>query len=352
MYLNIIKLFSATSIIYELLSIAVALATGLAGMLNGGKIVFNKNYFLITGILLLFYSVLQIVNSRSIFTSIYILTNGLIVYIILRNKLNPIFFYINYLCICLIFLKLMYSDNTANSILSSGSQNVVSFNIFINLVLLHCVEYINNKKLSIFPVLLLVILSIWAVGRSGIIVSIVYLIFMMYYAVKNKKLWSKITAFTLIFILGLIIHAKYTVEINTIIDGYFYKFSRGGVNYAESDRMDFIKIYCNNINTLTLFSGYNYDYEPYFVFWNKNPHNSFIHAHSFFGFLAFPFFLFLFSRLIHMIKEKKIFFFITLLLVLFRANMDNFFFFGPYDFVVFFILLYGFHSKYLKLKIW
>ena len=351
MYLNILKLFEIT-LIYELLSLAIAFPIGLLGILKGNKISFDKNYFFILGIILLLYIILQIANSRSAFNSIYILTNGLILHTVLRNKLNSTFFYINYWCICLIFLRYLYSGQTANSILFSASQNVVSFNIFINLVLLHCIEYINSKKLSVLPVLLLVILSIWAVGRAGIIASIAYLIFIMYYTIKDKKLWLKIGSVAGIFIFGMMTYTMYQAEINNIIDIYFRKFSEeNSIDYSEDPRMEFVKIYLNNMNPLTFFFGYNYDSEPYFLFWSKNPHNSFIRAHSFFGFLSFPFFLFLFLRLIKMIRKKEIFFFAVLILLLFRANMDSFFFFGPYDFIVFFLLLYGFQSKYLNLRI-
>jgi hypothetical protein len=221
--------------------------------------------------------------------------------------------------------------------------------LFVNLILLHFIEYKSNKKLSFLPALLLAFISIWAVGRAGIIAAIIYLLYLVFYSFnKRDKLFKFLLTFTFI-ILIYFYYTRYIYDGEFIYKNYFYRLTDDGINYSDDERKTMLVRYIDNINLATLIVGYNYYNDAYFLTWDRNPHNSFIHLHSLYGFMFFPFVFFLLKRLISHIKENS-FFFIALLLLLFRAWIDTFFFFGIYDFLIFLFLLYNFKSKYINLK--
>jgi hypothetical protein len=236
----------------------------------------------------------------------------------------------------------MINGDNPNTILLDASRNVLSFNVFVNLVLLHFIEYTNNKKLSFLPVLLFVVISVWAVGRAGIICAISYLLYSIYrYFLDYKIVFLKLYPLFFAFILF------YFAAKNISLSDYFYRIQGEGIDYASDVRSDMLINYLKNIDFLTFLFGYNYYNDAFYKLFNMNPHNSYIRLHSYIGFLFFPFIFFILYRLINYMKNNT-FFFVALILLLFRGWIDIFFFIGIYDFLVFILLLYNYESKYIS----
>jgi hypothetical protein len=236
----------------------------------------------------------------------------------------------------------MINGDNPSQILLDASRNVLSFNIFVNLVLLHFIEYTNNKKLSIIPTFLFLIISIWAKGRAGIICSILYFLYIIFnYFISNKNILYKL------FLLIICLVVFYFFVKNISLDEYFYRLQNEGIDYGDDARYNMVSYYLNKINLFTLITGYNYFNDSYFVFWNNNPHNSFIRLHSCIGLFFLPFVLFIFIRLKHYLKRNS-FFCVALSLLLFRGWIDTFFFLGRYDFLIFIFLFYGYKSKIIS----
>jgi hypothetical protein len=240
----------------------------------------------------------------------------------------------------------MLAGDNPNEILVGGSRNVVSIILLFNLALLHYIEYTNNKNPSLFPSALLVIISLWAMGRTGIVVSLGY--FSVVLCIRINLLSTKIKYFTiciLVCIIVFFVHYFFN-DLEILFNNSFDAFFRKGVDYGEDPRSDMFNHYLSKIDFLNFFVGYDYMKDAYYKTWEFNPHNSFIRFHSLLGVFFFISMCLITYRLVNLFRRFFLFFIIIISLLV-RAWIDVILFFGYYDFIFFSLLMYQSRFYYL-----
>jgi len=335
MQLKIMQLSTGSSYL-SYLGFLIACVIGMFGVVR----TINVGYWLITLFVFEFSWISHVLSMYASLSTLMFLFNGLIAYTLLQHKLNYRVFYISYLIIFCSILVRLNNGVDPNKIFVNASRNMVSFNVFVNLVLLHYIEYINNRRLSFIPVVLMVIISVMSIGRSGIVSALIYLLFIMYYYFRRIPLKHKIPVLVIICFVVLWAGRLLLPIIDDIYKSYFYRLTNKGIDYSEDVRAEFLRTYIDRLTTISFFFGFNLYTDPYFARVGYNPHNSLLSMHNQMGFMVFPVILLLLLKMMDFIKNRELFLLTVLLLLLLRAWNDSVFFPGSYDFLIFIILFY------------
>jgi hypothetical protein len=289
---------------------------------------------------------LDVVKFSRTFSFTALFMNGLLLFILLNEKLKSRVFYITYLVIVSIYFKHILAGDMPNEILVGGSRNVLSIILLFNLSLLHYIECTNKKNPSLFPSVLLAIISLWAIGRTGILVSLSYFFIVLY--LRMNLLSTKVKYFVVCMLVCIICFLIYYFfyDLEILFNSSFEAFFKKGVNYGEDPRNDMLWHYLSKIDFFNFFFGYDYMNDAYYEAWEFNPHNSFIRLHSSFGIFFFISMCLIVYRLFNLFRRFFLFFIIVIFLLL-RAWIDAILFWGYYDFIFFSLLLYQSRFYYL-----
>ncbi|MCG9516854.1 hypothetical protein MCL26_17290 [Acinetobacter pittii] len=233
--------------------------------------------------------------------------------------------------------KLGFNDpDLYNNLLEGSSRNYLSAIFILLLVLLILVHEKNKEKLSIIYPLVNFLGCVALFGRSGIVFSLLILLYFSY-----KKFGLKIFLLILTAILGMVFY-----KLN-IIENIFLE-KTNFVNGVSSERTIFLSEYLANIT-----------YKPYDLFFgrrlqsccewillfNSNPHNSFIMGHIRYGIFHT---LFSIGILIYILLSRNLTYIFLGFVVLSRFFVDQLGLFTAFDIVLFFLLLLIFSSQQKK----
>lgn len=248
--------------------------------------------------------------------------------------------------VCIIIIGLIYNldkpEPLANIIPWSSQNGITSYLIVVH-ISYSIVYYFRKKKLPILLSIILVIITLYGLGRGSIIISMMILLislFANYFLGKNILI--KILFFIPILCISTyFIHKQYLIyenEIDLIIEGS--KFSQ---NLSDDPRRDMLNEYLNKQDVWTVFFGSSFEGTSIIKYYDGNPHNSYIRVHSFYGIIGLlsifaPFWL-IFLKKTSYINKFIVTVFIFILLIravsepiLFPTTLDffysfNFFFF-------------------------
>lgn len=195
------------------------------------KVLIRNTTFKILLICFISTIIVGVVNSRLyLFNLVYPLCFFSISWLIVESRLTPIFFIIGTLLV-VSFLSFLFITNVPPSEWVKGSRNYVSVILLYLTITSSCVARQNSKDPNLLVYLLLplisMILSILALGRSGIITSIILFIVnvLFYMGYTNKK--ARIIPFVLLILFSMVylISKRY----DTIQSNYLYKFEKKGL---------------------------------------------------------------------------------------------------------------------------
>lgn len=213
-----------------------------------------------------------------------------------------------------------------NNILPGYSRNILSAIVIFLTFNLALSYYQVNQKTPIFYIILCFLTCLFLLGRSGIIVSSLFLIFHMFFYYKNNLNLLFLFLFLFYFIFGF------------DVIGYLQDHSNFK-NGLESSRSDLIDEYMTGLfySNESVFFGRDYDECCSLALsYNGNIHNSFLSGHAKYGVLHTIFTIFL---LIFIIFFRN--WYITLLafLIFIRYFYDQMGFFGIYDISILYLIL-------------
>ncbi|SFR44908.1 hypothetical protein SAMN04488070_1135 [Pseudidiomarina maritima] len=238
------------------------------------------------------------------------------------------------LYLLLIFLNLeslAVGVNGINVIIDGASRNVVS-GIAIYLFVFICLlsERAEAKINYFYPASLLSI-ALLANSRTALILSFVLTVMVFIYNTRNYRI-RKLAFFCALLLVGL----------TTLSTEVWYSYLSGTrlSEGLQSIRYEMWREYIQSIDFESFFIGVNLDRLPLISSFNNNPHNSYIYAHSMFGFAAFIWFLFLSFSVLYSFIVGRYFIGSLMLIIVVRAAFDIGFFLGKFDFVLFTTLLY------------
>jgi hypothetical protein len=243
------------------------------------------------------------------------------------------------------FSALMYLDTDPNDVFNV-SRNFVS--IFLLIIFgLHLISSIQNDKQ---PSLLLLFgcffISVWAVGRGGILTFAV-LVILYPLAVKLKLKYRLIILIFYVFgsLYVFNFYGDYVLKIG------FERFQSMGIQDSRTDiNQDYINKSMNSFSNV--FFGSQLMDIPSIAEVEGNPHNSFIRLHVYYGLFGFIFVIFiLISTVIKLLIKSQYMLLYFMLALLIRSVTDSAAFHGPLDPLIFFCVFFAFKDRIITNKI-
>ncbi|TXT34505.1 MAG: Uncharacterized protein FD136_254, partial [Chitinophagaceae bacterium] len=221
------------------------------------------------------------------------------------------------------------------------SHNGISIMMLVACISLYIVLNIEKKEINLLPALLTLIISIWGIGRAGIISSLVLLLGLLSIKFVKRK---KIIGFTIVII---IIGSLYINQITNIILNSSFFFGAVSNYLAKSsvmgpeERILIWENYFYNLDYLRILFGTNVFTDQWAEGFRLayNYHNAFIALHSQTGFMGIIIMMIIIISLFKFYKTDKVFFFLFLTLVI-RSYTDTFIFFESWDFIAYYFIFY------------
>jgi hypothetical protein len=275
---------------------------------------------------------------RFLYFGALLASNAAFAYVLNAQRLSWKIISLYMIFISLFSFYLMYEGINPNMVFENSSRNTFSILLLEASALLYIVIIQRNDftRFPLWPAILSFVISVWAIGRSGILSTGFLLcgVILANFLESRKKL--RYFVFTGVMVsCALILFIGWQSESFALVVG---RFSTEGLK--ESHRVEIATHYFQQIaeNPLRLFFGYDVQFDQYLAnVWNSNLHNSFLKLHSIIGIGAIVL-LFLIVRGIY--KKGKtcmLLWFIGGALLL-RAATDTAFLFGPTDFLFFYFL--------------
>ncbi|MCK9225659.1 MAG: oligosaccharide repeat unit polymerase [Candidatus Muirbacterium halophilum] len=219
--------------------------------------------------------------------------------------------------------------------------------------ILYYICFIKKREtLPLYPAAITFLISLWSVGRGGIISSsfLLFSIFTSYLLsnIKNrrKRIYTLVNLSIIYGIFVLFIYYFTRVNVVQMIDRLL---TRGLTDFAREDIMaEYVKLVFDDIRNLVLGVPKMQNY--FFARFQFNLHNSFLNLHSYYGIFGVLFFIFLNVNAIRYYWEISTINVFILITVYMRIFTDNAAFYGLLDPVIIFLLFYPFSIKNIKSK--
>lgn len=277
---------------------------------------------------------------RSIHIPIFfILSSFGIAQILLRGFVYSWGGYIVFYGLAVYFLMLMLSG--VDLLLTRGSTNAVSIAILSACISLYIILSREGKKIDLKPAIFALAISIWGIGRSGIISSIVLLLGFIFIKTRSKR------TYLLSMIIILIIAYKYQY---TLLDKLMdYSLFRKPIEVnvqrwtrkTADPRFTYWANYFENLDISRLLFGVNVLEDPWIEGAENdyNYHNSFINLHIQTGLMGLVTIVIILFSLFKYYRTNIVFFILAASYIL-RASTDLFIFFSRFDFILFFFIFH------------
>jgi hypothetical protein len=273
--------------------------------------------------------------------------------LILRVRVN-----VNIIMIWFIIVALYYIGLIINGVhpdlahASPISRNAISVHMLFITVTIYLICYINNKQLPLLLSLTLLIICLWAIGRGGIVTSILLLVSLLYTkfkrAFKNIALWPVLAiSLITISIFGFSISSdiKEIIELERTLNDALSR------SELTSERDNIIKDFFKQSSFLDLLIGQDLYKGVMWYEWGGNTHNSFLSLAAYTGFLGFLIFFYWIYVNFYFFKTE--FIIGALMMVVFIRLMTEYIvWFSVFDYIPFlFLFLYKDMVNKRKLKL-
>ncbi len=234
------------------------------------------------------------------------------------------------------------SGMSAGELFHNTSRNGVNSFIILYTVFVYLI-YINEKQVPYIYALLSLVISIWSEGRSGIIVSLMMVVFIFIYNMgvhKGKKIRT-VFFIAVISVVGYLFVAKYyrdnLYNISRVLKGHGLSTSRTQI-WAE-----YIGILFENPWNI-LFGNRNIRSESVIIkSYAGNLHNSFFMIHSRYGLLPFCFVIWRLCVFVKKCLANRNYMLLILFVVIFTRSMFDWVAFpGVYDIMFYYFILYSY----------
>ena len=291
-------------------------------------------YFSLLGILCVF-SVARgdgIPGVAILFAFTYSVLSG---YLLSRCPVNVFYFRIAfYIDALLLIYKCFVLNTPPEELFGLGSGNMASAIILALVSLLQFLEYREKHRISILPPIIAVALSVYGLGRAGMLCSLALLLFVVYVSVRS--IGNRGTRMVVTVILVLLVSFAIYKTVDLIVESDIYvKFGQKGFSTDGRDRM--WDLYFRNLDLPSFILGVSPKEVGLDVFSNNNWHNSYFRIHSQLGVVSFAFLLLMLKRLFFLFRHNFLYFVLFSILLL-RGMTDSTYFFEFRDVVIYLFL--------------
>jgi len=255
--------------------------------------------------------------------------------------------YIVFYGLAVYFLVLMLTGVDGDSALAFTSWNGISMLMLVACISLYIILSIEKKTIDLKPALFTLVISIWAIGRSGVASSFVLLIGLLFVRLRTKPkyIYTVVICLFIVYVFRDVLNmfAVDYVNVGDAIDFY--------LNRAKepSARLKIWANYFNNLDAFRFIFGANVFTDP----WPEkeilgyNYHNSFISLHSKTGIMGIITMALIIFSLLRYCITNQVFFFLFLTVIL-RWSTDYGIFFDSFDFIPFFFIFYFLKDIHLR----
>lgn len=269
----------------------------------------------------------------------FLLTAPLLAKFVINSKFNMPILYITYSIILCIFIKACI-EGVLNDFLKV-SRNYVSAYMLFNSSLLALIVYRQKHRIMFIPFLLTFIVSLISIGRSGIVCSIILLLFVI--MIKLNHVASKMYKIFIYVVVAIMFIATIPIIRDFFeTSQYLERLRERGL--VDDIRSDMRQEYLSNINFETFVAGADYTKMSAMKEFDGNSHNSYIRMHGQLGIFAIILWgLILYSLKCHVRWKEYIYVCIPLVLLL-RAWTDEILLYY-YDFLIWICIFHAFKEK-------
>lgn len=250
-----------------------------------------------------------------------------------------------YFLIAILMFKIIIVGDV-NNLNTLTSRNTISVMVlmYLSIYIISC--NIHNKKLTIYPILLGLLVNIMAIGRSGIITFLLLLILFLPFRFEKGKyrFRNPIKSIFVIVLGGVILWIAYR-----LLQFYFLEMimnfrDRGLESVRNLIWSDYVE------KTLTslkfMFFGAPISGTYLLEVYKDNLHNSMFMLHAKYGVIPLVIIVTLIIKaLVFFIKTENILYFITLLALIFRMQFDYTNFNAQLDIVLFYFIFFPYYIK-------
>lgn len=247
---------------------------------------------------------------------------------------------IYYISTYLFLIKIILSGgvnnlNTASSRNTFGIMSLIYFTIY-------CIaSNTSNKKITIYPILLGFLVTIFAVGRSGILTFLILTILfsLLKYDGERYRIRNPIKSLFILIIVLLFLFITYN-----LFEDFFSKmilnFQRRGLESIRTNIwLDYFKKTITSVKYI--FFGTPIKGTYLLDYFSHNLHNSFIMLHAKYGLIPLATVLILILRsAIYFIKTSNLLYLIILLTTIFRMQFDYTNFNAQLDIVLYYFMFF------------
>lgn len=219
------------------------------------------------------------------------------------------------------------------------SRNTIGIMLLFYFSIYAISSYTNNQKITLYPIILGLVVTIMAVGRSGILTfSLLIVLFLLFkYDGKEYKIRNPVKSVFVLIICGIILWISYY-----FMEFYFAQTISNFQNRGlESIRILIWHDYINKTFTSVkhLFFGTPISGTLLLDRFNNNLHNSFFMLHAKYGIVALiTVIVLILNAFIYFIKTNNVVYFILLLALLFRMQFDYTNFNAQSDIILFYLM--------------
>lgn len=279
--------------------------------------------------------------TASVFTENYRFTDYLLIIQYFGLGLVPLFYKLNhntFKC-ALYFIISFFLINIITGVNPNEVFSVSRNSISVFLLIFFCYYLIsaiqNNLKYSLLPLIICFFISIWAMGRGGIISLGVLLFFMPFCKYRNFNF--KVISFYLLII--IIAYYAYIYLQDTFMTNSISRFQSMGI--SQNGREGPNSFYMSSLNDswFNFFYGVSLPGNYQFEVLDLNPHNSLIRLHIYYGLGGFIIMCVLIINSIFKYISNNNFVYILLIgVLLIRSTVDSTAFHGPFDGIIYYLI--------------
>jgi hypothetical protein len=254
-----------------------------------------------------------------------------------------------YFSIFFIALRIIVAGGIS-SLDTASSRNTIGIMVLIYFSLYVIASYVNKKKITIFPVLFGLLITIIAIGRSGILTFVLLtMLFIIFEFKGNKHKIRNPLKWIFVILFGGILFLIFYSFLDTYFVETINNFKSRGL---ESVRIGIWSDYFNKTFTSAQFLllGTPISGTYWLDMFTDNLHNSFFMLHAKYGLIVFLVIILLIIKSSwYFFKMKNYLYLVVLVAVVFRMQFDYTNFNSQLDIILFYLLFYQYFEKYKRL---
>lgn len=267
---------------------------------------------------------------------------GLVLFM-LKTRLNYRLAALVFYGLSLFFIVHMFNGSSPSDVLVAGSRNYISVLLLFTIILYLIAIRQKSLSLSIFPVFVFMVISVWAVGRSGILVS--FLLFFSIFILNIKRYIKLLSldgslyqvlqqyAILIIFFSGVVYFtvSNYQLDFTSIFSRFYEQ------KLVEDGRLSILFDYIANLEVKSFIFGFP---ESFTYFQGMIAHISYLNGHEVSGVFS----ILVFGIVMYAVAKGFLLrdiYLLLLIAVLLRGLFDTVMFVsGAFNFVFLYLVIF------------